>query len=77
MYLLIRLNWEFVWSTADDGMVVIGVPPSAAPGEGKGGTDVGEAEDLTLVVLGGRVDEELQGALKVKLGCEREERIMN
>ena len=76
-YLLIRLNGEFIRGTANDGVVVVGVPPPAVPGEGEGGADAGETEDLTLVVLGGRVDEELQGALEVELGCGWEERVRN
>ena len=74
-YLLIRLNGKLVWVTAYDGMVVVGILPPTVPGEGKGRADVGEVEDLTLVVLGRRVDEELQGTFQVEFSWRRGRRI--
>ena len=62
-YLFVVSDGELVWGTSDYSVVVVGVLPTTVPLEEQRGTDVGEVEDLTFIVLGRCVDDQLERAL--------------
>ena len=72
VYLLVMSEGKFVWSTSDNSMVVVWVPPTAVPLAEEGGVGKREIEDLAFIVFGCCVNNQLERALKVQACCVRE-----
>jgi len=73
-YLFVVPNGELVRGTLDNSVVVVRVLPTTVPLPKEGGADVREVEDLTFIVLGSRVDNQLERALKIQACCVGERR---
>ena len=72
VYLLVMSDRKFVWGTSDNSMVVVWVPPTTVPLAEEGGAGKREIEDLTFIIFGCCVNNQLERALKVQACCVRE-----
>lgn len=63
---------KFVRSASDKSMVVIWVPPTTVPLAEEGGVSKREIENLTFVIFGCCVNNQLDRPLKVQACCVRE-----